>query len=209
MEQQDIDKVAQRVAELLDESVVANNAEGFKAKEFEAQYQIIKRGRTRDLSRIDFDKLRQDFGEAVYKNFEIADLRGFIARKLELMLAQNSTRSPFAQRFQQIIDNYNAGGSSTEQYFEQLVQFSQDMQTEDERATREGLTEDELEIFDLLCKDTMTQTEIKKVKLAAKALLHRLQDETPKVLVQDLSDAEHCAFGRGRSAGSGVAPREL
>lgn len=185
VEQLDIDKVAQRVAELLDESVVVNNAEGFKAKEFEAQYQIIKRGRTWDLSRIDFDKLRQDFDQAVYKNIEIADLRGFIARKLELMLALNSTRSPFAQRFQQIIDTYNAGGSSTEQYFEQLVQFSQEMRSEDERAVREGLTEDELEIFDMLCKETMTQAETQKVKLAAKALLHRLQDEFPKVLVQD------------------------
>lgn len=185
VEQQDIDKVAQRVAELLDESVVVNSAEGFKAKEFEAQYEVIKRGRTWDLSRIDFDKLRQDFGQAVYKNIEIADLRGFIARKLELMLAQNSTRGQFAQRFQQIIENYNAGGSSTEQYFEQLVQFSQDMRAEDERHVREGLSEDELEIFDLLCKETMTQAETQKVKLAAKALLHRLQDESPKVLVQD------------------------
>jgi len=185
VEQQDIDKVAQRVAELLDESVVVNNAEGFKAKEYEAQYQIIKRGRTWDLSRIDFDKLRQDFGAAVYKNIEIADLRGFIAHKLELMLAQNRTRSPFGQRFQQIIDNYNAGGSSTEQYFEQLVQFSRDMRDEDERAAREGLTEDELEIFDLLCKESMTQAETQKVKLAAKALLHRLLEESPKVLVQD------------------------
>lgn len=185
VEQLDIDKVMQRVTELLDESVVVNNAEGFKTKEFEAQYEIIKRGRTWDLSRIDFDKLRQDFGEAVYKNIEIADLRGFIARKLELMLAQNSTRGGFAQRFQTIIDNYNAGGSSTEQYFEQLVQFSQDMAAEDERHVREGLTEDELEIFDLLCKESMTQAETQKVKLAAKALLHRLQDESPKVLVQD------------------------
>lgn len=185
VEQLDIDKVMQRVSELLDESVVVNNAEGFKAKEFEAQYEIIKRGRTWDLSRIDFDKLRQDFGQAVYKNIEIADLRGFIARKLELMLAQNSMRGGFAQRFQTIIDNYNAGGSSTEQYFEQLVQFSQDMTTEDERHVREGLTEDELEIFDLLCKESMTQAETQKVKLAAKALLHRLQEESPKVLVQD------------------------
>ncbi|OYT92462.1 MAG: deoxyribonuclease [Burkholderiales bacterium PBB3] len=185
VEQQDIDKVAQRISELLDESVVVNNTEGFKAKEFEAQYQIIKRGRTWDLSRIDFDKLRQDFGAAVYKNIEIADLRGFIAHKLELMLAQNSARSPFGQRFQQIIDNYNAGGSSTEQYFEQLVQFSQDLTAEAERHVREGLTEDELEIFDLLCKESMTQVETQKVKLAAKALLHRLQDEQPKVLVQD------------------------
>ncbi len=185
VEQQDIAKVAQRVSELLDESVVVNNAEGFKAKEFEAQYQIIKRGRTWDLSRIDFDKLRQDFGAAVYKNIEIADLRGFIAHKLELMLAQNSTRGQFAQRFQQIIDNYNAGGSSNEQYFEQLVQFSQDLRAEDERHLREGLTEDELEVFDLLRKEPMTQAETQKVKLAAKALLHRLQDESPKVLVQD------------------------
>jgi type I restriction enzyme R subunit len=185
LEQQDIDKVAQRVAELLDESVVVNNAEGFSAKEFGAQYQVIKRGRTWDLSRIDFDKLRQDFGTAAYKNIEIADLRGFIARKLELMLAQNSTRGGFAQRFQVIIDTYNAGGSSTEQYFEQLVQFSQGMRAEDERAAREGLSEDELEIFDLLRKDAMTEAETQKVKLAAKALLHRLLDEQPKVLVQD------------------------
>ena len=185
VEQLDIDKVMQRVAELLDESVVVNNAEGFKAKEFEAQYEIIKRGRTWDLSRIDFDKLRQDFGQAVYKNIEIADLRGFIAHKLALMLAQNSTRGSFAQRFQQIIDTYNAGGSSTEQYYEQLLEFSQGMATEDARHVREDLTEDELEVYDLLCKEAMTQVETQKVKLAAKALLHRLQDESPKVLVQD------------------------
>lgn len=182
--QLDIDKVAQRVAELLDESVVVNHTEGFQTKEFEAHYQIVKRGRTWDLSRIDFDKLQQDFGAAVYKNIEIADLRGFIAHKLEQMLAQNSTRGSFAQRFQAIIDNYNAGGTSTEQYFEQLIQFSQDMRAEDERAAREGLSEDELEIFDLLRKDAMTEAETQKVKLAAKALLHRLLDEQPKVLVQ-------------------------
>lgn len=185
VEQQDIDKVAQRVSELLDESVIVNNAEGFKAKEFEAQYEIVKRGRTWDLSKIDFEKLRHDFGRAVYKNIEIADLRGFIARKLELMLAQNSTRGQFAQRFQLIIDNYNAGGSSTEQYYEQLMEYAQDMRVEDERHVREGLTEDELEIFDLLKKEVMTQAETQKVKLAAKALLHRLQDESPRVLVQD------------------------
>ena len=185
VEQQDIDKVAARVSALLDESIVVNSNEGHKVKEFETEYAVIKRGRTWDLSKIDFDKLRQDFGTATYKNIEIADLRGFIARKLDLMLAQNSTRGQFAQRFQQIIENYNAGGSSTEQYFEQLVQFSQDMRAEDERHAKEGLTEDELEIFDLLKKDALTQAEIQKVKLAAKALLRRLQSEAPRVLVQD------------------------
>ena len=185
VEQQDIGAVAARVSALLDESIVVNNSEAQGVKDFGAVYNIIKPGRTWDLSKIDFDKLRQDFGTAIYKNIEIADLRGFIARKLELMLAQNSTRGQFAQRFQQIIENYNAGGSSTEQYFEQLVQFSQDMRAEDERHAKEGLSQDELEIFDLLKKEALSQPEIQKVKLAAKALLHRLQSETPRVLVQD------------------------
>jgi hypothetical protein len=47
------------------------------------------------------------------------------------------------------------------------------------------ITEDELELFDLLKKDKMTQKETQKVKLAAKSLLHRLLEERPKVLVQD------------------------
>ncbi|MBL0699313.1 MAG: DUF3387 domain-containing protein, partial [Desulfosarcina sp.] len=48
-----------------------------------------------------------------------------------------------------------------------------------------GLTEDELELFDILKKEKMTKSEEKKVKLAAKSLLHRLLEEHPKVLIQD------------------------
>jgi len=184
IEQQDIDAVALRISQLLDESVVVNNAEGFKVKEFEAQYEVIKQGKTWDLSKIDFDKLRADFKVTSYKNIEIADLRGFIAHKLALMLAQNSTRGNFAQRFQTILDTYNAGGSSTEQYYEDLLGFVNELHKEDARHVTEGLSEDELELFDLLCKDTMTQAETQQVKLAAKALLMRLV-EPPKLLVQD------------------------
>ena len=48
-----------------------------------------------------------------------------------------------------------------------------------------SLTEDELEIFDLLKKDKLTQAETQQVKLAAKSLLQRLKAGSPKVLVQD------------------------
>lgn len=68
------------------------------------------------------------------------------------MLQQNATRTDFAQRLQQIIDTYNAGGSSTENYYEDLMQFTEDLRAEDERHIREGLNEDELELFDLLKK---------------------------------------------------------
>ncbi len=185
IEQKDIDAISLRIAELLDESVVVDSAEMLKAQQKDAEYQIIQKGKTWDLSKINVDKLREEFKQAPYKHIEIADLRAFLQHKLELMLQQNATRTDFAQRLQQIIDNYNAGGSSTENYYEDLMKFTEDLRTEDERHIREGLNEDELELFDLLKKDTMTQDETQKVKLAAKSLLHRLLEEHPRVLVQD------------------------
>jgi type I restriction enzyme R subunit len=101
------------------------------------------------------------------------------------MMQQNATRADFAQRLQEIIDTYNSGSSSADNYFEELVQFAKDLKEESERHVREGLTEDELEIFDLLRKDKMTKGETQKVKLAAKSLLQRLLKEPPPVLIQD------------------------
>lgn len=185
IEQKDIDAISLKIAELLDESVVVNDAEAFKARQYNAEYQIIQKGKTWDLSKINFDKLREEFKQATYKNIEIADLRAFLQHKIELMLQQNATRTDFAQRLQQIIDAYNSGGSSTENAYEELMKFTEELRAEAERHIREGLTEDELEIFDLLKKDKMTQEETQKVRLAAKSLLHRLLEEQPKVLVQD------------------------
>jgi type I restriction enzyme R subunit len=115
----------------------------------------------------------------------MADLRAFIQHKLELMLQQNATRTDFATRLQGIIDAYNAGSSSADIYFEELVRFAKDLKAESERHIREGLTEDELELFDLLKKDKMTKEETQKVRLAAQSLLHRLREESPNVLVTD------------------------
>ena len=185
IEHTDIDKVSVRVSELLDESVVVDNADRFVVGDHKPEFQIVVKGKKWDLSKVNFDKLREDFKQAPYKNIEIADLRAFVEHKLELMLQQNVTRADFVQRLQQIIDNYNAGGTSNENYFEELMKHAQEMKDEDERAAREGLTEDELELFDLLKKDKMTNDEEKKIKLAAKALLKRLKQGQPKVLVQD------------------------
>jgi type I restriction enzyme R subunit len=185
VEQVDINRVTRRIDELLDESVVVDNAEAFHQQEPQGAYQIVRKGRTWDLSKIDFDKLREEFKHTVYKNIEIADLRGFLEQKIAQMLAMNKTRSDFAQRLQEIIDRYNAGGSATEDYHEELLRYLEALSAEDDRHIREGLSEDELELFDLLKKDSMTQDETQKVKLAAKSLLQRLLDGQPKVLVQD------------------------
>lgn len=173
----------EQLKKLLDESLVVNQPVG--TKESRDVYRITKSGRTWDLSKIDFDKLKEEFARATYKNIEISDLRAFIQRKVEQMLQQNVSRTDFAQRLQTIIDAYNAWSSSADNYFDELVKFAKELKAESERHVREGLTEDELEIFDLLKKDSMTQEETQKVRLAAKSLLHRLLHEPPKVLVQD------------------------
>jgi len=185
-ERGNLDNAKRRISQLLDESIVAND-------EFKTATNIaaepdsygIKAWKQIDLSKLDIDKLKEEYHEAAYKNIEIADLREFISKKLAQMMANNITRIGFAQKLQQIIDKYNAGGSLTEDYFNDLVDFVENLKAEELRAKREGLSEKELEIFDLLKKENLTREEDQKVKLAAKSLLHRLYDEKPTVLLQD------------------------
>nr|WP_255697312.1 type I restriction enzyme endonuclease domain-containing protein [Pseudacidovorax sp. NFM-22] len=185
VEQADIGSAVQRIEALLDASVVVDNAESFSAREFEAQYKIVQRGKAWDLSKVNVEKLREEFKQAPFKNIQIADLQAFLQRKLAEMLGQNSTRVDFLQRLQQVIDAYNSGATSTENYYDELTAYAQELKEEAERHIREGLSEDELELFDLLKKDSLTEEETTRVKLAAKHLLKRLIEEHPKVLIQD------------------------
>jgi type I restriction enzyme R subunit len=185
IEGQDISEVQRRITELLDESVVVDDSAREVVKEPKEEWKIIQSGRVWDLSKTNFEALKHEFKSVAHKNIEIADLLAFIKKKLDEMMKQNLTRRDFAVRLQAIIDKYNSGGSSNENYFDELVNFAGDMKSEDERHVREGLSEDELEIFDLLSKDKMTEAESQKVKLAAKALLKRVLEEHPRVLVED------------------------
>ena len=189
--QEDIESARLRINDLLDQSVVTAKEDSIEEepKEWginpELRVPAISSGVKWNLANVDFEKIREKFRRTEYKHIEIADLRAFIQAKLEQMIKENQGRISFAQRFQAIIDTYNSGGSSTENYHEDLVNFAKNLKEEDERHIREGLTRDELELFDVLKKEKMTQKEEQKVKLAARHLLKRLAQEHPKVLVQD------------------------
>ena len=184
IDQVDIDSINLQIGELLDQSVVAETQD-FQTKEYSAEYKILQKGKIWDLSQMNFETLKTEFKGKAYQHIEIADLRNFIDEKLAKMLQQNVTRADFAQRLQDIIDQYNAGGATTENYYDALVDFTENLKHETERHIREGLTERELELFDLLAKDKLTAKETQSVKLAAKSLLERLLATQPKVLVQD------------------------
>ena len=102
------------------------------------------------------------------------------------MINKNVTRQQFSVRFKNIIDRYNAGGSENEDYYEQLLQLIEDMKKEAARPEAEGLTEEELEIFDLLMAGKkLTKAEEQKVKLSAKNLFNKLSSNKSELLVVD------------------------
>ena len=82
-----------------------------------------------------------------------------------------------------IIDNYNAGGSINDDFFEKLLEFMEKLKAEEERHIKEELTEEELEIFDLLHKEKLTSAEEKKVKLASRMLYKTLTQKKSELFV--------------------------
>jgi type I restriction enzyme R subunit len=188
----DLDSAKRRISQLLDESIIAQEVEEHDSNRpliediaAAGNAFTIKPWKQIDLSKLDIEKLKVEYKEAPHKNIEITDLRAFISSKLQQMMERNVTRISFAQRLQEIIDRYNAGNATNENFFNDLMDFVDKMREEEMRAAKEGLTDEELEIFDLLKKENLTKDEEQKVKLAAKSLLHKLQDDKPTVLITD------------------------
>jgi type I restriction enzyme R subunit len=137
-----------------------------------------------DLSKLNFDKLKQAFAKAERKNTLVYDLQNAIDKKLEQMLKENPLRLEFYERYQEIIKEYNQGKSleDTLHTFEKLSDYIQDLNHEDSRAIRENLNEESLAIFDLLKEGKdLTASEIKEVKKVSVDLLNKLKEEKLKV----------------------------
>ena len=161
-----IEQAKKRIADLLDESILTDE----KVKENWISYRI-SREKEIDVGSLDFEALQTKFKESPLKNMEVAHLREFIEQKLQALLEVNHTRNSFIERLQGIINEYNSGGRTTEQSFEDLNSFKDDLSQEEQRHIVEGLTETELELFDLLYKEKLTVDELISVKNAAKDLL--------------------------------------
>ena len=184
----DDEKVARarrRMSQVLDGSVTANQEFTNYVNDSGFQYKI-EGTEVIDLSKIDVEELRKEIKLAKYKAVEINDLKEYLEKALEQMINRNCTRVKFSERYRRIIDSYNAGGTENEEYYEQLVKLLEELKQEEERAYTEGLTEEELEIYDLLIAGKkLTKAEEQKVKLSAKNLYKKIVDNREKLLVVD------------------------
>lgn len=193
-----LEKAKEKMSSLLDQSVSSNDL-GDNIPNYK-----IKGSKVIDLSKLDIEGLQKELKTAEYKSVEIENLREFIEQVLQQMINRNTTRISFSERYQSIINRYNAGSTENEDYYEQLLKLIEDLKQEDNRAYEEGLTEEELEIYDLLIMGKhLTKAEEQKVKLAAKHLFNTLmmkkaelmvvewyKDEQTKALVRDTISAE-------------------
>jgi type I restriction enzyme R subunit len=166
----DISEVMQEVDDLLDQSI---GTEGYVVKASAADgYERLV-----DLSKIDFEKLSEQF-KVGHKRTLNEKLKGAVAQKLIAMVRLNHTRVDYLERFQAMIDEYNAGSLNAEEFFTQLVAFSKSLNEEEQRGVGEQLNEEELAVFDLLTKPPieMSAADRQKVKVTARELLATLKD---------------------------------
>jgi type I restriction enzyme R subunit len=127
-----------------------------------------------DLSQIDLEKLRAEFAKKVQrKATAVQDIRDILEQKLAEMLARNPSRMDYQRKYEAIVADYNREKDRTtvEETFRRLLDLVHSLDEEQKRATREGLEEDELALFDLLQKDGLDKPSRERVKQASRALL--------------------------------------
>jgi type I restriction enzyme R subunit len=131
-----------------------------------------------DLSKIDFEALRSRFKESKHKNTDLEVLKAAIRAQLEKLIRLNRTRADFAERFEALIESYNAGSRSIEELFEELLRLSNSLNEEQQRHVRENMSEEELVIFDILTRPApeLGPEERAEVKKVARDLLARLKE---------------------------------
>ena len=160
--------VLEQISQTLDGSIVA-----------EPHIDPGAESKTIDLSKIDFEALSNKFARSETKNTETQQLRALIERKLDNMIRLNASRYDYLDRFQKMIEEYNSGALSIEQLFEQLVNFSKDLNDEEQRHMRENISEEELAVFDILTRPgpDLTDKETDVIKKICREMLAKLKTE--------------------------------
>ncbi len=138
---------------------------------------------TYDISKIDFDRLRQEFERSPVKRTTVQNLKTAIEQRLLRLLQQNPLRTDFQVHYEEIVADYNREKDrlTIEATFEALLRFINELDEEESRAVREGLDQESLAMYDLLKKEELGAKDIQRIKAVAVELLTTLKAEKLKV----------------------------
>ena len=131
-----------------------------------------------DLNQIDFDALQAQF-QTKHKHIEFEKLRAVVELNLKKMIRLNKSRTDYYERFQRLIDDYNADSENIDLHLHELMAFTRNLNQEDQRHISEQLSEEELAMFDMLTRPntSLTAQEKAEVKKVARTLLETLKRE--------------------------------
>ena len=161
-ERPDVSGVMGRVEQLLDESVAAQE---YLIPDSEAEALF-------DLAAVDWKGLEEAFKQGRPRT-AAQRLRSLLSARITALVRLNPARVDLVERFEKLVADYNAGSINTETFFQELLKFSKTLTEEEARSLSEGLTEEQLAIFDLLMRPApeLSEDEKAQVKRVAEELL--------------------------------------
>ena len=174
-EQADITSLIKQVQDVVDSSIESLNL---------VLEPTVDYGKKVDLSGLDFELIEKEFYKSSTKRTLVQSLKKKVEKALEKMVSTNPLLVDYYEKYQKIIDEYNRGKDmvTLEKTFQELKKFVQELTEEQARASREGLTDEELAVFDLLrLEKKLTEKEKNEVKEVAKDLLAKLKEEELQV----------------------------
>lgn len=191
IESADVSDIMRKIQDIIDESIENHlndptnemlkpyNLDDDNKKKFE--YFADKKI---DLSLLNFELLEQYFLKTKNKNAAIQSLKDKIEKQLKTMVERNPLTVDYYQKYQEIIDEYNRGKDELviNDIFMKLIELINSYTQEEVNTKREGLTDEQKAIFDILrygkSLEEKEKNEIKKISIE---LLTELKQEKLKV----------------------------
>ncbi len=173
IESADVADIMRKIQNVVDESI-----ENMVAESGHNESKII------DLSGLDFDLLEQYFLKTKNKNAAVQSLKDKIEKQLKQMVERNPLTVDYYKRYQEIIEEYNRGKDEVviKETFRKLIELVNSYSEEEADTKREGLTDEQKAIFDILRHgkklEEKEKNEIKKISVE---LLEELKKEKLKV----------------------------
>ena len=173
IESADVADIMRKIQNVVDESI-----ENMVAEPSHNEGKII------DLSGLDFDLLEQYFLKTKNKNAAVQSLKDKVEKQLKRMVERNPLTVDYYKRYQEIIEEYNRGKDEVviKETFRKLIELVNSYSEEEADTKREGLTDEQKAIFDILRHgkklEEKEKNEIKKISVE---LLEELKQEKLKV----------------------------
>lgn len=173
IESADVTDIMRKIQHVVDESIENMVTEPGKHDE-----KII------DLSGLNFDLLEQYFLKTKNKNAAVQSLKDKVEKQLKQMIERNPLTVDYYKRYQEIIEEYNRGKDEViiKETFRKLIELVNSYSEEEADTKREGLTDEQKAIFDILRHgkklEEKEKNEIKKISIE---LLDELKKDKLKV----------------------------